>query len=307
MLSSATVANSPQPIGGFVGNSGFIVGRHRRGRHRHRDLVPPWTRMLEAIARVTDKPVKLVIDHPCSAGIPVRQRRIRRTRRHDARPQGNHEADEGALRTLPGKPAPGARRRTRGNPAGAAATRAPLASAAIDAGGRELELIYLGWAGHPGRPGRARPRPAARCSPADWFPSAAFPRSATAISKAGSARWNNCRNSSCAHVVPGHGPVSGPQARSVDGRLPAGPRREDQGPVRRQLAACSNRWTMPPACLWRLATVCDHCTGRMPASLPATGDRSDLGGDPRSTALAATLMTGVHPECVPPRTIHLIE
>jgi glyoxylase-like metal-dependent hydrolase (beta-lactamase superfamily II) len=134
---------------GYVGNSGFIVGSagvvvidtgpsYRHGR-----------RMLEAIARVTDKPVELVIiTHAvqeflfgnaafAERGIPIVAHRettkLMRARcdhcLENLKPVLGAEL-EGTRLVLP--------------------QREVDATTTIEAGGRSLQLIYLGWASTPG-------------------------------------------------------------------------------------------------------------------------------------------------------------
>lgn len=140
----ATAANH-----GFAGNSGFVVGAsgvvvidtgtsHRQGR-----------RMLDAIARITSKPVQLVINTHAAQefifgngafaerGIPIlaHKETIDLMRARCSRclerlqPQLGGEL-AGTRLVLP--------------------QREFLAGKTIDAGGRELELFYFGWAATPG-------------------------------------------------------------------------------------------------------------------------------------------------------------
>ena len=195
---------------GFVGNSGFIVGKtgvvvidtgtsYRHGR-----------RMLEAISRTTGKPVELVIiTHAVQEflfgnaafdelGIPILAHR-ETTKLMKAR-------CEHCLQNL--KPVLGAE---------LDGTRLVLprreveASAIMDAGGRRLELIYLGWASTPGD-----------LAVLDRDSGVLFAGGLISIGRIPEIRdsdfegWLRALRQLAeikpARVVPGHGMVSGPEA-----------------------------------------------------------------------------------------------
>jgi len=195
---------------GFVGNSGFIVGSsgvvvidtgtsYRHGR-----------RMLEAIARITDKPVELVIiTHAVQEflfgnaafderGIPILAHR-ETTKLMKAR--CGH-----CLENL--KPVLGAELE---------GTRLVLpqreidATTTIEAGGRHLELIYLGWASTPGD-----------LAVLDPDSGVLFAGGMISINRIPDIRdsdfegWQRALKKleelKPVRIVPGHGPVSGPEA-----------------------------------------------------------------------------------------------
>jgi glyoxylase-like metal-dependent hydrolase (beta-lactamase superfamily II) len=134
---------------GFVGNSGFIVGpsgvividtgsSYRHGR-----------RMLVAIARVTDKPVELVIiTHAVqeflfgNAAFAERGVTILAHRETTKLMMARCEHCLENLKRVLGEELEGTRL--------VAPQREIDATTTIDAGGRRLELIYLGWASTPG-------------------------------------------------------------------------------------------------------------------------------------------------------------
>ena len=195
---------------GFVGNSGFIVGSsgvvvidtgtsYRHGR-----------RMLEAIARITDKPVELVIiTHAVQEflfgnaafderGIPILAHR-ETTKLMKAR--CGH-----CLENL--KPVLGAELE---------GTRLVLpqreidATTTIEAGGRHLELIYLGWASTPGD-----------LAVLDPDSGVLFAGGMISINRIPDIRdsdfegWQRALKKleelKPVRIVPGHGPISGPEA-----------------------------------------------------------------------------------------------
>ena len=195
---------------GFVGNSGFIVGpsgvvvidtgtSYRHGR-----------RMLEAITRVTDKPVALVVvTHAVQEflfgnaafderGIPILAHR-ETTKLMKARcahclanlKPGLGKELEGTRLVLP--------------------RREIDATTTVEAGGRRLELIYLGWASTPGD-----------LAVLDADSGVLFAGGMVSIGRIPDIRdsdfegWQRALHRldelKPSRVVPGHGPVSGPEA-----------------------------------------------------------------------------------------------
>jgi glyoxylase-like metal-dependent hydrolase (beta-lactamase superfamily II) len=267
---------------GFVGNSGFVVGdtgvvvidtgtSYRHGR-----------RMLEAISRVTDKPVKLVIvTHAvqeflfgnaafAESGVPILA--------HIETANLMRARCTQCLENL--RPTLGAE---------LAGTRLVLpqievsAGTMIESGGRTLDLLHFGWASTPGdlavldratgvlfagglvSVGRI---PEIRdCDFEGWL--AALGRTAALPVKA---------------VVPGHGPVSGPDAigktagylRALDQTLRAlyAGSSSLMESVEAALLPAYSGWSMYPA---------THRRNALHRYLQL--EIEELGGDPRSTAL----------------------
>ncbi len=195
---------------GFVGNSGFIVGpsgvvvidtgtSYRQGR-----------RMLEAIARITDKPVELVINTHAvqeflfgnaafeERGIPILAHR-ETTKLMKAR--CGHCLEN--LKPVLGAELEGTRLVT--------PQRQIDATTTVDAGGRRLTLIYLGWASTPGD-----------LAVFDPDSGVLFAGGLVCIDRIPDIRdsdfegWQRAlkqlQEFKPARVVPGHGPISGPEA-----------------------------------------------------------------------------------------------
>jgi glyoxylase-like metal-dependent hydrolase (beta-lactamase superfamily II) len=195
---------------GFVGNSGFIVGpsgvvvidtgtSYRQGR-----------RMLEAIARITDKRVGLVIiTHAVQEflfgnaafeerGIPILAHR-ETTKLMKARCEHCLEN----LKPVLGAELEGTRL--------VAPRRQIDATTTIDAGGRRLKLIYLGWASTPGD-----------LAVLDPDSGVLFAGGLVCIGRIPDIRdsdfegWQRALKQleefKPVRIVPGHGPVSGPEA-----------------------------------------------------------------------------------------------
>jgi glyoxylase-like metal-dependent hydrolase (beta-lactamase superfamily II) len=195
---------------GFVGNSGFIVGpsgvviidtgtSYRHGR-----------RMLEAIARITDKPVELVIvTHAvqeflfgnaafAERGIPILAHR-ETTKLMKARCEHCLEN----LKRVLGKELEGTDL--------VPPAREIDATKTIDAGGRRLKLIYLGWASTPGD-----------LAIFDRDSGVLFAGGLVSVGRIPDIRdsdfegWQRALHQlegyKAARIVPGHGPVSGPGA-----------------------------------------------------------------------------------------------
>ena len=195
---------------GFVGNSGFIVGpagvvvidtgtSYRHGR-----------RMLEAIARVTDKPVALVIvTHAVQEflfgnaafderGIPILAH-LETTKLMKARCEHCLEN----LKPVLGEELQGTRL--------VLPQRQIEATTTVEAGGRRLELLYLGWASTPGD-----------LAVLDADSGVLFAGGMVSIGRIPDIRdsdfegWQRAlrrlEGFKPARVVPGHGPVSGPGA-----------------------------------------------------------------------------------------------
>ncbi len=267
---------------GFVGNSGFIVGpagvvvidtgtSHRHGR-----------RMLEAIARVTAKPVELVIvTHAvqeflfgnaafAERGIQILAHR-ETTKLMKARCQHCLEN----LKPVLGEELEGTRLVLPQREIDAATT--------IVAGGRRLELLYLGWASTPGD--------LAVLDPASGV---LFAGGLISIGRIPDIRdsdfegWQRAlrrlQGFTPTRIVPGHGPVSGPHAiTETAAYLDA----LDQ--VIKSLYAESSslmesveKAILPAYRNWSLYTT-THRQNALHRYLQL--ELQDLGGDPRSTAL----------------------
>lgn len=267
---------------GFVGNSGFIVGpsgvvvidtgtSYRHGR-----------RMLDAIARVTDKPVELVvITHAvqeflfgsaafADRGIPILAHRdttkLMRARcdhcLENLKPVLGQELD-GTRLTLP--------------------TREIDATTKIEAGGRGLELIYLGWASTPGD-----------LVVLDRQSGVLFAGGMVSVGRIPDIRdcdfegWQRALHRleefKPARIVPGHGPVSGPGA-IADTATYLG---ELDQIVKSLYAESSSlmdaveKAILPGYRNWSLYAT-THRQNALHRYLQL--ELQDLGGDPRSTAL----------------------
>ncbi len=195
---------------GFVGNSGFIVGAsgvvvidtgtsYRHGR-----------RMLDAIARVTDKPVELVIvTHAVqeflfgNAAFAERGIALLAHRETTKLMRARCEHCLENLKPVLGEELEGTRL--------VPPQREIDASTTIDAGGRRLELIYLGWASTPGD-----------LAVLDVQTGVLFAGGMISIDRIPDIRdcdfegWQRALRQlegfKPARIVPGHGPVSGPGA-----------------------------------------------------------------------------------------------
>ena len=267
---------------GFVGNSGFIVGpsgvividsgtSYRHGR-----------RMLEAIARVTDKPVELlIVTHAvqeflfgnaafAERGIPILAHRettkLMKARcdhcLQNLKPVLGEEL-EGTRLVLP--------------------QREIDATTTIDAGGRRLDLIYLGWASTPGD-----------LAVIDRESNVLFAGGLVSVGRIPDIRdsdfegWQRAlrrlEGLKPARVVPGYGPVSGAGAiAQTAGYLDA----LDQ--VIRSLYAESSslmesveKAVLPAYRDWSMYAT-THRQNALHRYLQL--ELQDLGGDPRSTAL----------------------
>lgn len=267
---------------GFVGNSGFIVGpagvvvidtgtSHRHGR-----------RMLEAIARVTDKPVELVIvTHAvqeflfgntafAERGIQILAHR-ETTKLMKARCKHCLEN----LKPVLGKELEGTRL--------VAPEREIDATTTIVAGGRRLELLYLGWASTPGD-----------LAVLDQDSGVLFAGGLVSIGRIPDIRdsdfegWQRAlrrlQEFAPTRIVPGHGPISGPEAiTETTAYLDALDR------VIQSLYAESSslmesveKAILPAYRNWSLYTT-THRQNALHRYLQL--ELQDLGGDPRSTAL----------------------
>jgi glyoxylase-like metal-dependent hydrolase (beta-lactamase superfamily II) len=267
---------------GFVGNSGFIVGpsgvvvidtgtSYRHGR-----------RMLEAIARVTDKPVELVIvTHAvqeflfgnaafAERGIPILAHRetAKLMKARCKRCLENLEPVLGAeledTRLVPPQ-------------------REIDATTTIDAGGRRLALLYLGWTSTPGD-----------LAVLDLDSGVLFAGGMVSIGRIPDIRdsdfegWQRALRQlegfKPARIVPGHGPVSGPGAitgtaayldaldRVMKSLYAESPSLMDS--VEKAVLPAYRDWAM-------YATT--HRQNALHRYLQL--ELQDLGGDPRSTAL----------------------
>jgi glyoxylase-like metal-dependent hydrolase (beta-lactamase superfamily II) len=267
---------------GFIGNSGFIIGRsgiavidtgtsYRHGR-----------RMLEAISRISDKPVELVIlTHAvqeflfgsaafAERGIALLAHRetvnLMKARcghcLENLKPVLGEEL-EGTKLVLPQREIDG--------------------STTIQAGGRELELRYFGWASTPGD-----------LAVFDRDSGVLFAGGLVSVDRIPEIRdcdfegWlralHRLQDLKPAMVVPGHGPVSGPRAiagtvdylEALDRKMKslyAGSSSLLESVDGAALPAYRG-WSMYPA---------THRQNALHRYLPLA--LQDLGGDPRSTAL----------------------
>jgi len=267
---------------GFVGNSGFIVcpsgvvvidtgTSYRHGR-----------RMLDAIARVTDKPVELVIvTHAVQEflfgnaafeerGIPILAHR-ETTKLMKVRCEHCLEN----LRPVLGKELEGTRL--------VLPKRGIDATTTIEGGGRRLELIYLGWASTPGD-----------LAVLDLKSGVLFAGGMVSIGRIPDIRdsdfegWQRALlrldEFKPARVVPGHGPVSGREAiTQTSAYLDALDR------VIKSLYAESSslmesveKAILPDYRDWSMYAT-THRQNALHRYLQL--ELQDLGGDPRSTAL----------------------
>ena len=267
---------------GFVGNSGFIVGpsgvividtgaSYRHGR-----------RMLDAIARVTDKPVELVIvTHAVqeflfgNAAFAEHGITILAHRETAKLMKARCEHCLQNLKPLLGEELEGTRL--------VLPQREINATTTIDAGGRRLELIYLGWASTPGD-----------LAVFDRDSGVLFAGGLVSVGRIPDIRdsdfegWQRAlrrlEGLKPARVVPGYGPVSGPGAISqTAGYLDA----LDQ--VIRSLYAESSslmesveKAVLPAYRDWSMVGT-THRQNALHRYLQL--ELQDLGGDPRSTAL----------------------
>ena len=267
---------------GFVGNSGFIVGpsgvividtgiSYRHGR-----------RLLEAIARTTEKPVELVIvTHAVQEflfgnaafeerGIQILAHRetaklMKARCEHclqNLKPVLGEEL-EGTRLVLPGREIDG--------------------SLAVNAGGRHLELIYLGWASTPGD-----------LAVLDKDSGVLFAGGMVSVGRIPDIRdsdfegWQRALRQlgqlNPARVVPGYGPVAGPEAITQTGAY-----LEALDRVIKSLYAESSslmesveKSVLPGYRDWQMYST-THRQNALHRYLQL--ELQDLGGDPRSTAL----------------------
>ena len=267
---------------GFVGNSGFIVGPSAvvvidtGTSYRHGQ------RMLQAIARITDKPVVLVvITHAvqeflfgnaafAERGIPILAHR-ETTKLMKARCEHCLEN----LKPVLDKELEGTRL--------VPPQRQIDATTTIDAGGRRLELIYLGWASTPGD-----------LAVFDPDSGVLFAGGMVSIGRIPDIRdsdfegWQRALRRLQEHkpgrIVPGHGPVSGPGAiAQTAGYLDAldhsikslyAESSSLMESVEKAILPAYRDWSM-------YATT--HRQNALHRYLQL--ELQDLGGDPRSTAL----------------------
>ena len=267
---------------GFAGNSGFLVGpsgvvvvdtgaSYRHGR-----------RMLDAIARITDKPIELVIvTHAvqeflfgnaafAERGIPILAHRettklMKARCEHclaNLKPVLGDEL-EGTRLVLP--------------------QREIDATTIIDAGGRRLQLIYLGWASTPGD-----------LAVLDVESGVLFAGGLVSIARIPDIRdcdfegWQRALRQleafKLVRVVPGHGPVSRPDAIAATAAY-----LDALDKVIKALYAESSslmdaveKATLPAYRDWPLYTT-THRQNALHRYLQL--ELQDLGSDPRSTAL----------------------
>jgi glyoxylase-like metal-dependent hydrolase (beta-lactamase superfamily II) len=267
---------------GFVGNSGFVVGAsgvtvidtgisYRHGR-----------RMLDAIASVTDRPVKLIIlthalqEFIFGAGafaqraIPVlaheQTAQLMQARcgqcLENLRPVLGDEL-QGTRLVLPG-------------------TRVS-AGTVVESGGRRLELLHFGWASTPGD-----------LAVLDTATGTVFTGGLVSVGRIPEIRdcdfegWLGALGQLAAvpvkHVVPGHGPVSGPEAIGLTGDYL---RRLDASVAafyarNTSLLESVDAAGLPEYAAWTLYPAA-HRRNVLHRYLQF--ETRDLGGDPRSTAM----------------------
>ena len=267
---------------GFVGNNGFIVGRsgvvvidtgtsYRHGR-----------RMLEAIARVTDKPVELVIvTHAVqeflfgNAAFAERGIAILAHRETTKLMKARCEHCLENLKPVLGEELEGTRL--------VLPQREIDTTTTIDAGGHRLELIHLGWAITPGD-----------LAVFDRDSGVLFAGGLVSVDRIPDIRdsdfegWQRAlrrlEGFKPARIVPGHGPVSGPGAMTeTAGYLDALDR------VIRSLYAESSSLmeSVEKAVLPAYRDLPMYTTTHRQNALHRylQLEMQDLGGDPRSTAL----------------------
>ena len=267
---------------GFVGNSGFITGpsgvividtgtSYRHGR-----------RMLEAIAQITDKPVELVIvTHAVqeflfgNAAFAERGIAILAHRETTKLIKARCEYCLQDLKSVLGEELEGTRL--------VLPQRDIDATKTIDAGGRRLELIYLGWASTPGD-----------LAVFDPDSGVLFAGGLVSIGRIPDIRdsdfegWQRAlrrlEGFKPARIVPGHGPVSGPGAiAQTAGYLDA----LDHS-VKALYAESSSlmesveKAVLPAYRDWPMYAT-THRQNALHRYLQL--ELQDLGGDPRSTAL----------------------
>ena len=195
---------------GFVGNSGFIVGSSGvavidTGASYHHGR-----RMLEAIARVTAKPVELVIvTHAVQEflfgnaafderGIPILAHR-ETTKLMKAR----CEHCLGNLKPVLGQELEGTRL--------VLPNREIDATTNIEAGGRRLQLIYLSWASTPGDLAVLDPQSGVLFA-GGMVCAGRIPDIRDSDFEGWQRALRRLEELKPARVVPGYGPISGPQA-----------------------------------------------------------------------------------------------
>lgn len=267
---------------GFVGNSGFIVGpsgvtvidtgtSYRHGR-----------RMLEAIARITDKPVDLVIvTHAVqeflfgNAAFAERGIAILAHRETTKLMKARCEHCLQNLEPLLGEELEGTRL--------VLPQREIDATTTIDAGGRRLDLIYLGWASTPGD-----------LAVFDRDSGVLFAGGLVSVGRIPDIRdsdfegWQRAlrrlEGLKPARVVPGYGPVSGPAAISqTSGYLDALDRSvKSLYAESSSLMESVEKAVLPAYRNWSMVAT-THRQNALHRYLQL--ELQDLGGDPRSTLL----------------------
>lgn len=267
---------------GFAGNSGFVVGAsgvvvvdtgtsHRHGR-----------RMLDAIARVTGKPVQLVINTHAAQefifgdgafaerGIPIlaHKETIDLMRARCSRclerllPQLGEEL-AGTRLVLP--------------------QREFVAGKKIDAGGRKLELLYFGWAATPGDIA-VLDRASGTLFAGGLVSAGRIPEIRDSDFEGWLHALEQLQGLSLAHVIPGFGPPSpagviaatGGYLRDLDARMQALYARSTS------LLESVENAGLPAYEGWQLYSTL-HRQNAQHRYLQL--ETRDLGGDPRSVAL----------------------
>jgi glyoxylase-like metal-dependent hydrolase (beta-lactamase superfamily II) len=273
----ATAANL-----GFAGNSGFVVGTsgvvvvdtgtsHRHGR-----------RMLDAIARITSKPVQLVINTHAAQefifgngafsgrGIPILAHKqtidLMRARCKRCLERLQSQLGEelaGTRLVLP--------------------QREFAAGKKIDAGGRELELFHFGWAATPGDIA-VLDRTSGTLFAGGLVSAGRIPEIRDSDFEGWLRALDQLQGLSPAHVIPGFGPPSpagviaatGSYLRDLDARMQALYARSTS------LLESVDNAGLPAYAGWQLYSTL-HRQNAQHRYLQL--ETRDLGGDPRSVAL----------------------
>lgn len=267
---------------GFAANSGFVVGRagvividtgtsHRHGR-----------RMLDAIAAVTDMPVLLVVNTHATQefifgntafaerDIPILAHRetIDLMRARCGRCLER-------LQPMLGEELAGTRL--------ALPQREFIPGTTIDAGGRKLELIYLGWAATPGDLAVLE-RTSGTLFAGGLVTAGRIPEIRDCDFEGWLRALEQLQRLAPTRVIPGFGPPSGPEAisttgdylRKLDGKVQALYARSTS------LLESVDNAGLPAYSTWRLYSTL-HRQNAQHRYLQL--ETRDLGGDPRSVAL----------------------
>lgn len=267
---------------GFAGNSGFVVGSkgvvvidtgttYRHGR-----------RMLDAIARITGKPVQLVINTHATQefifgneafaerGVPILAHRetIDLMRARCGRCLER-------LQPMLGEELAGTRL--------ALPQREFIPGTTIDAGERKLELIYLGWAATPGDLA-VLDRTSGTLFAGGLVSAGRIPEIRDCDFEGWLRALEQLQRLAPTRVIPGFGPPSGPEAISTTGDYLRNLDEKVQALYARStsLLESVDNADLPAYGTWRLYTTL-HRQNAQHRYLQL--ETRDLGGDPRSVAL----------------------